>query len=135
MGRGYLVYTHNGLDVNGVFDDILVSPLNGKIIHYGVAYADPSSNLRSIHIANPDFKVRLLYGRLSLSLAKGNPVLMGKPIGIVQNVAGYHAARRARQGRPKKFMTNHVHMDFWIRKDGVWVRTDPTPYLMRCGVA
>ena len=133
-GKGVLIYTHNGLDCIGKEHDTVVAPIGGRIVHSGIAYE--GATLGSVHIANATFKVRLLYGRLSTLLSTGSSVLAGSTIGIVQNVAAYHAIKDRRAGRlNRRKMTNHIHMDFWVRKGGLWERIDPTPYLAHCGVA
>jgi len=132
-GKGFLLYTHDGLDCIGEENDTLIAPIGGRIVHSGIAKA--GATLGSVHIANATFKVRLLYGRLSTLLSKGSSVCAGSTIGIVQNVAAYYAARDHRAGRRgKRKMINHIHMDFWVRKGGLWERIDPTPYLARPGI-
>jgi hypothetical protein len=114
---------HLGLDCLAYVGDDEVSPICGDIVHIGIAY--PDSNLGSIHIQNERFKARLLYGKPLPTLIEGARVTGGDVIGVVQDVAGYHEAKQ-----PGKHMLNHVHMDLWVRKEGLWVRTDPTPFLV-----
>ena len=129
-GKGYIVYPHKGLDVTGKEENRVVAVHSGRIAHVGYAYG-PNDDLGTIHIHGETWRSRLLYVRLGSNLTKGMEVKQGELIGTLQDVAGYHQAK----ARPGKRMTNHTHLDFWIKKGEVWVRTDPTPYLAASGMA
>lgn len=127
-GKGYIVYPHTGLDVAGKVMDQIVLPHDARIAHVGIAYA--GSDLGSIHLHGENFRTRLLYVRIASDLTKGMKAEQGDLLGTLQDVAAYHQAKS-----PGKRMTNHTHLDFWIKKGEAWVRTDPTPYLAASGMA
>ena len=123
---GDRMYKHDGLDIKAEPGDESVAPIGGYIVHEGQAYQ--GSNLRSIHIRGRDgtpdegLKVVLLYVQRLGHLTVGTEVEEGEVIGVVQDVAGYHAAKN-----PQKVgkMTNHVHLK--VFKGGVLI--DPNHVL------
>lgn len=121
-GRGFIVYTHPGLDVVGVEGDKTVAPHQAIVTHIGIAKAD--AKLGSIHMLGDLFRSRLLYGSICEDLKVDASIEAGAPIGLVQNVAKYYETRRL-----GKRMINHVHLDLWIKENGRWVQTDPALHI------
>ena len=105
------MYKHDGLDICGEPGDDAIAPIGGYIVHEGYAYE--GSHLRSIHIRGRDhtpdegLKIVLLYVQPWGHLTVGKEVEEGEVIGVIQDVAGYHAAKDPqKEGK----MTNHVHL-------------------------
>jgi len=113
---------HLGLDLISVPDDEVVSPIFGKIVKLGWAYAD--GKLGSITIEgtgqHKGATVKLLY--VKASLASGLEVEPGDVIGYAEDVSGYHAAK-GNDG-----MICHVHGELTMIVDpGQYLPSLPPP--------
>lgn len=98
---------HLGRDYIALPGDSAHSPLDGKVIHVGKAYAD--ADYGSLRIAGKGCEVRMLYVKPSVSV--GQRVVMGEQIGEVQDISERYPE-----------ITKHVHVE-------VWVAADPTLYI------
>lgn len=120
---------HRGLDFIGQPGDRVQVPLDARVTPpHGQAYADGTCDLRSIHLrgerAFVGLRVVLLYA--APEVANDSIVLAGAPLGVMQDVAGYHM-KKAGESR---IMTNHCHFELYEQVGGVWELRDPTDYLL-----
>jgi len=109
--------------------------MTGVVIHLGRAYTDEAPNvqdpsdLSSLHILGrglwDGFRAKLLYMK-PVDLRVGTSVLMGQPIGLVEDRAALARHRDPDRGP----MGNHVHLTLYHSENGAdWRVIDPTPLL------
>lgn len=90
---------HCGRDYIAIPGDAAVSPIDGKVTHIGLAYAD--ADYGSVRIAGRGAEVRLLY--VKPDIAEGQAVKLGQRIGTVQDIGTRYPG-----------ITSHVHVEVWI---------------------
>ena len=99
FGAGRGDRKHAGVDYICKPGDVVVSPITGKVKRWGYCYSDPQwMSYRLVEIASDAMVVRLLY--MLPSVAVGNHVNEGDPLGIAQNIAARYPG-----------MIPHVHVD------------------------
>lgn len=107
--------THLGIDLIAAPEMILLSPVNGIIVRFGYPYAD--SPLRLIEVRDVCNNLhRFFYVAPKEDYPVGTEVVVGDPIGIVQDVTKRY---------PGSDMKNHVHYEI---RDPTNNNVDPEQY-------
>jgi len=91
---------HNGLDIKTEVNEVILSPISGKITRYPMPYSD-DAKYKGIEIVNDDYLVKIFY--MIASVPIGSVVKQGQPIGNSQNIASKYGAS----------MTNHIHLEVY----------------------
>jgi len=118
-------YPHKGLDLLAEPDDSIVAPFEGDIYATpGWAYSGGEGGLRTIHLRDATWRCTLMYVK-PLATLDEKRVVAGEPIGVAQDVAGYHMTK---SGDGRK-MSNHVHFELYELVDKIWRLRDPSKYL------
>jgi hypothetical protein len=98
---------HSGLDIITVPNEVIFSPINGKVTRFPFPYAGDLS-FTGIEIKNADYEVKIFY--MKAVILANVTVVKGQAIGNAQNIAKKHGGG----------MINHVHIE--VRdKNGVLI--------------
>lgn len=105
---------HEGVDYAADAGQAVVAPISGYVSHIGFAYGD-DERFRYIEITNPalGYEARVFY--VDPSVAVGQPVRVGAPIGAVRTLQDRYAG-----------ITDHVHLEIAAPGQG---RIDATQLL------
>lgn len=119
---------HKGLDFLGESGASAQFVMDARIHPpSGQAYADGTCDLRSIHLLGEGeyegLRVTLLYVRPDI--ADGAHGKAGDPLGVLQDVAGYHMKKVGES----RIMSNHCHFELYELVGGVWELRDPSQFL------
>ena len=104
---------HNGVDVITTPNQLIKSPISGKITRYPFPDADDLSK-KGIEIINDTYKVKIFY---VVGIVPINTVVSaGQNIAKAQDITTKYSAG----------MTNHAHVETYKKVGNKWVLIDPT---------
>lgn len=105
--------THKGIDIITVPNQVIHSPISGKITRYPLPDGSDLSK-KGIEIINNSFKIKMFYVIATVPI--GTNVSIGQNIATAQNIMIKYGSG----------MTNHVHFEAYKKQGNNWVLIDPT---------
>lgn len=105
--------SHAGIDIVSFPNQSILSPITGTVTRFPYPYGGDLS-YTGIEIINSDYKIKMFY--VSPVVAIGSNVSAGQVVAKSQNISAKYGAG----------MTNHVHLEVYIKSGSNWVLIDPT---------
>jgi murein DD-endopeptidase MepM/ murein hydrolase activator NlpD len=104
---------HKGIDIITTKGQPIYSPIDGVVSRHSFAYSGDSS-LELIEVKNDLHKVKIMYCKPHLPI--GTPIKKGDLIAYSQSISDKYGVN----------MTNHVHFEAYVYRNGVAEVFDPT---------